>query len=384
MNKLLELFDRLITNLLHVIKYATRAVSSVRFDQPIFKSRLSIREQIIFMKRLSMMLQSGMPIAYCLRLVAVEKTGQRVSQLATLLLADVESGRTLSSALAQTAEIKSPIIVSMIRIGEASGTLPESLGYIASELKSRQEVKRQIVSALVYPTIIILATLGIAVFLITYIFPKITPIFIGLQAELPLSTKILLGLSQFLAQWGWYVIGVCVLLGGLWVFVLRYKSVRLWLDRVLIRLPLSGRFIQYYNLANMCRTLGLLLASDVRIIEALQIVSTCAPHSIYTKALHDVSGGVATGQLLSVELQRYPQLFPALVVQMIAAGETTGNLPSTLTFLSDMYEADIRDMTKNLTTILEPVLMLTMGLLVGFIAISIITPIYGITQNLQP
>jgi len=384
MNKLLQYFDDGITGILHGSKYIVMTVSGIKLSTELFKSNLSVREQIIFMKRLSMMLQSGMPIAYCLRLVAVEKSGSRVSVLSSLLLAEVESGRALSTALMDTAQINSPIVVSLVRIGEASGTLPESLEYIARELKAGQEVRRQIISALVYPAIIVLATLGLAVFLITYIFPKITPIFIGLNAQLPVSTKLLLGLSQFLTLYGWYVIVVAILFTIVWSVIIKQPQVRLWLDLILLRLPLTGRFVQYYNVVTMCRTLGLLLSSDVRIIEALSIVAACAPHKIYTKTLTDVAAGVATGQLLSGQLSRYPKLFSALVIQMTEAGEKTGNLPGTLTFLSDMYEADIRDLTKNLTTILEPVLMLTMGLIVGFIAISIITPIYGITENLHP
>lgn len=384
MNKIFTLFDQYITVLLHGIKYAYKTVSGIKFNPQLFKGRVSVREQIIFMKRLSMMLQSGMPIVYCLRLIAIEKSGSSVSRLATLLFAEVESGRSLSKALASTAHIKSPIVASLVRIGEASGTLPESLEYLTRELKARQEIRRQIISALVYPAIIVIATLGIAVFLITYIFPKITPIFIGLNAELPLSTKLLLGLSQFLTKYGWYCIAATFILFVCWSIIMRQPVVRYQLELMLISLPLVGRFIQYYNVANMCRTLGILLARDVRIIEALDIVANCAPHSIYTKSLHEVGREVVTGQLLSVSLAHYSKLFPTLVIQMINAGEKTGNLPTTLTFLSDMYETDIRDLTKNLTTILEPVLMLTMGLIVGFIAISIITPIYGITQNLHP
>lgn len=384
MNKLFKLFDTAISYILLAIKFIGTFPWKINLDSELFKSGLSVREQIIFMKRLSMMLSSGMPIVYCLRLVALEKSGRNVSSLANNLLLKVESGGTLSSALVASEKIKNPIVTSLVRIGEASGTLPESLDYIARELKTSQEVRRQIISALVYPAIIVLATLGIAIFLITYIFPKITPIFVSLHAELPLSTKLLLGLSQFLTSYSWYVVVFVIMSIIIWSVLIKLPLVRRQLDITLLALPLTGKFIRYYNLANICRTLGLLLSSNVRIIESLNIVALCAPNKIYAESLNELAQNVASGQLLSAQLERFQSLYPPVVVQMTAAGEKTGNLSHTLTFLSDMYESDIRDLTKNLTTILEPVLMLSMGLIVGFIAISIITPIYGITQNLHP
>jgi type IV pilus assembly protein PilC len=160
------------------------------------------------------------------------------------------------------------------------------------------------------------------------------------------------------------------------------SAFRLFVDTLLLRTPVFGRLSQYYNIATTCRTLSVLLKSDVRFVLALDITAHSLRNQMYKQVLMVVSERVVQGKRLSVGLADYPRLFPPLLVQMLSVGEATGNLSNTLMYMSDMYESDIRDWTKNLTSILEPVLMLTMGLLVGFIAISIITPIYAITQNL--
>ena len=151
----------------------------------------------------------------------------------------------------------------------------------------------------------------------------------------------------------------------------------------MLRLPIIGTLCRYYNLAQITRTLGLLLQSDVPLMQALDITIRSTSNLVYKQALTNIQVSSATGKSLATELQETPFLFPALVVQMVRAGEKTGNTPVTLAYVSELYESDIRDLTKNLTTVIEPVLMLLMGLIVGFIAISIITPIYGITQNLH-
>jgi type II secretory pathway component PulF len=154
-------------------------------------------------------------------------------------------------------------------------------------------------------------------------------------------------------------------------------------DLVLLKTPIFGQLHVYYNLTNLLRTLGLLLQHEVQIVEALTITSSSFDNLVYKEVLIDAQKGVIQGQLLSARLQKHHKLFPPLCIQMIKASERTGSLGLTLEYISEIYEADMRDATKNLTTILEPVLMLTMGLCVGFIAVSIITPIYGITQNLH-
>ncbi len=330
-----------------------------------------------------MVLRSGMPILQGLRMLEEEAHSRSVARIAKSLADDVSNGLTLSSALKKFENIIGQFFISIVRIGETSGTLPENLEYIAEELKKKNDLHRQVVGALIYPLIIVLATAGITTLLIVYIFPKILPIFLSLKATLPLSTRALIVISTFLTTYGLWFLGGVLVSGVVFAILLRIPAFHFCTDWVLVRLPIFGPLSRYYNLANTCRTLSLLLKSDVRIVSAMDIAADSLKNRVYQVALRDAVEGVMRGQRISVQLKNQKLLFPPLLTQMMSVGESTGNLSTTLMYLSDMYESEIRDWTKNLTSILEPVLMLTMGLLVGFIAISVITPIYGITQNLH-
>jgi type II secretory pathway component PulF len=348
-----------------------------------FGARLSVKEQIIFMKRLSMMLRAQMPIVTSLEMLASESSKGNIAQISKTIITDVSAGVTFSHALARHKKTFGFFVISLVAVGERSGTLPESLEYISSELKKKHELKTQIMGALIYPAIVIMATLAITLFLIVYIFPKIVPIFLSVKTTLPWSTRFLISVSDFLTSYGWYLLLTLILLAIAITFLSRFSKVAYLFTYTLLRLPILGKLFRFYNLAHFARTLSLLLSTHVPIMTGLEITATSTENVVYRKALKALLPEIATGKNLANALAKEPRLFPPLLIQMVEAGEKTGNLSTTLAYVSELYETDIRDLTKNLTTILEPVLMLVMGLLVGFIAISIITPIYGITQNLH-
>lgn len=360
----------------------TRIGNHSAFNSSLFVS-FSTRDQIIFAKRLSMVLRSGMPILQGLRMLETEAHSRSIARVAKSLADDVASGHALSKALSKFEDTFGQFVINIVHVGETSGTLPENLEYVAQELRKKDDLRKKVIGALVYPCVIVMATLGITTLLIVYIFPKILPIFLSLKATLPLSTRMLIAISTTLTEYGfWVLCGVVVFLVA-YLLLLRAYKFNLFIDNVIIRLPIFGRLSQYYNLANMCRTMSLLLKSDVRIGNAIDITVNSLKNKAYQKELRMAGDVVIHGQQMSTQLKTNVTLFPPLVTQMISVGESTGNLSDTLMYLSDMYESEISDWTKNLTSVLEPVLMLTMGLIVGFIAISVITPIYGITQNLH-
>ncbi len=342
-----------------------------------------ITEQIQFSKRLAMILHSGMSLMQGLDMLgnqAATKSGKYIIQS---LASTVEHGLSLSSGMQKFEKIFGTFCISVVRVGETSGTLHENLQYLAEELKKKTTLRKKVVGAMIYPAVIIVATIGISLVLTVFIFPKITPIFQSFKTALPLSTRILVSLSNFLIKDGlWLFIGVVAFCIAMY-FLMRIRTARLLWHRILLKLPLLGKLAQYYNLANTCRTLSLLLRSDVRLISAFQIVAESTRNLAYREALEKIMGQIEKGQRISSELEKYPKFFPTLATQMLSVGEQTGNFSQTLMYLSDMYEEEINDLTKNLTTMIEPVLMIVMGIIVGFIAISIITPIYGITQTIS-
>ena len=346
--------------------------------------RFRTQDQAVFAKRLGMILKSGMPIMQGLNMLNNQKQSRSTAYIYSSLIAHVESGQPLSSGLEKFQKIFGEFCINIVKVGESTGTLHENLDYLAEELKKKQALRKKVMGALVYPAVIVCATVGISLVLTVYIFPKITPIFASFKSQLPITTRILMATSNFLIHdGGWLFLGVIAVVVG-YIFALRLSNFHLFIDRVLLKLPIFGKLSQYYNLANTARTLGLLLKSDMGIVAAFNIISKSSRNLAYRQALQRATAEVMKGQKISTQFQKDPKLFPPLFSQMVMVGEQTGNLTGSLMYLSEMYEEEISDLTKNLTTLIEPVLMVVMGIIVGFIAISIITPIYGITQQLTP
>lgn len=344
----------------------------------------SADEQMHFAKRLAMIMRSGMPIVQGISLLGSQTHGSGTRYVFHELATHVSMGQSLSSGLKKFEHIFGEFAVNIVKVGETIGTLPENLEHLAEELKKARELKRKVQSALVYPAVIVFATLLITGFLTIYIFPKITPIFASLKSELPLSTKILMALSGFLIDyWLWVFCGGALFVVGVF-FLFRVRVARLFWDEFTLRMPLFGPLSRYYNVANISRTFGLLLKSDVKIAQAFEILADSTKNLAYKKALVAGTKEILKGRKISAQFGDNMALFPPIIPQMISVGEQTGNLSGSLLYCAEMYEEELNDFTKNLTTILEPALMIIMGLIVGFVAVSIIMPIYGITQNLTP
>jgi type II secretory pathway component PulF len=218
-----------------------------------------------------------------------------------------------------------------------------------------------------------------------YIFPKVLPVFASLDLTLPITTRILIEISDILKNYGLYILaGLAALFIGFMALMKTSKGFRHTSHRVAMRIPLIGLIIKNYQLANICRTLGTLLKSDIRIVKAFSIASETTTNLVYQKELDRIAQGVVKGEKITTAMERNSRLFPGILTNLVDIGESTGELDETLMYLSDMYEIEVDELTKNLPTMLEPVLMVFMGIIVGFIAVSIITPIYEITQNLNP
>jgi type II secretory pathway component PulF len=345
--------------------------------------RLSLKEQSLFTKRLAFLINAGVSIVEALHILREQMVGGGQLVL-DQILKDVSSGLSLSKSFARFPKVFGQFAVHIIRIGESSGTLYQNLNYLADELKKRQALRRKIIGAFIYPVLITIATFGITIFLMVYLFPKITPIFTSLHAQLPLSTRVVMSLSDLLIHSGlWIFLALMFVIGG-WVYaVKRVAALQKGMERVYRRMPILGTILRSYNLANGTRTLGLLLKSGVPFSEALSVTSDTTKNRLYSEAYIEMREVVIRGDKISTYLTAHKKLFPNMLTHMIAVGERSGTLSDTLVYLSEMYDAEVDDFTRNLSTLIEPALMIVMGILVGFIAISIITPIYSITQNLH-
>jgi type II secretory pathway component PulF len=312
--------------------------------------RLSTQEKIFFVKRLSVLLKSGVPMLQALQMMKKQSLSKTSAHVMENLYSQVESGQFLSVGLEKYRKIFGDFAINIVRVGEISGTLNDNLNYLAEELKKQQELRRKVVGSLVYPIFIVIATIGIVVLLMTYVFPKILPVFQSLKTKLPWSTRFLILVSNsFIHYWFYIFLGIAVLIAAV-VFALKQPKIRLWFDRNILRLPLLGRLFLSYQIANSVRTLGLLLKSDVRIGEALKIVSSTMGNMAYREAFSKMTEDINRGKNLSSCMEKDEIIFPAVVTQMVNVGETTGNLSGSLLYLAEMYEDEVNNLTKNLST----------------------------------
>jgi type II secretory pathway component PulF len=346
--------------------------------------KLSITEQMLLAKRLSFLMGANVSVVEAFSVLKEQTRSLRVQHVYDRIISDVSSGQYIHTSLAKFGTTFGSFIVNIIKVGELSGSLSQNLAYLAEELKKRHLLQKKVTGALVYPVIITIATFGVTGLLTVFIFPKIMPIFASLKVELPLTTQILLAVSLFLRDNGlWVILGLVVFVVVVKILYARIYAMRVALDRITLDIPIVGPVIRAYHIANFCRTLGLLLKSGMTLLEGVHIMSKTMGNEMHARALLRVAEGVRSGKQLSVMLATEKSLFPHMMTHMIGVGERTGNLSGTLTYLSDYYESEVDDLTKNLSSAIEPVLMIVMGLLVGLVAVSVITPIYEITNKLS-
>jgi len=342
--------------------------------------RVSLKERIMFTKHLSMMIKSGMTEIESIRLVQRQVKSKGFKLILNDMIVGLENGQFLSATLRPYEKIFGGLFISIVALGEVSGTLAENLSFLAEELRESQKIKSKVHSALVYPAIILVATIGVVGALVLFVLPRILPIFDTLGASLPLPTRILITSADFLKEYFLLLIA-----GGFVAFIImlllsKIKSIKYIFNRILLSLPFAGNISKQYNMSNITRTLGILLRSGVKIVEAVISTSNISESLVYKKALLDSAENIKKGEPLFESLEKHPRIFLPTVTRMIEVGEKTGNLDENLKYLSEFYKNEVDETVANLSSILEPVLLLFMGGLVGFVAISIITPIYQITQ----
>lgn len=346
-------------------------------------SRLSLQNQSLFAKRLSLLSEAGISILESIDILK-RQSKNHLRRMLEEIRRDVSNGQFLSKSLSKHRRVFGDFAVNIIHVGETSGTLSENLKYLSEEIDKKRKLRGTIIGAFVYPIIIMVAAFGICGFLVLYLFPKLMPIFKNLRISLPVTTRILIWLSSSLTKYGLWLVIVLVLSVVIFIISLRCRSVRSIFDRVTLKIPISGSIIQYYHLANICRTLGLLLKGNMPVLEAVKITGDTSTSLPYKAELNSLKNSIAKGSNIGKQLEKRPKLFPVILTEMIIIGEKTGNLSETLIYLAGIFEHELNEKTKRLSSVIEPIMMLGMGLIVGFIAISIIAPIYEITQHLQP
>ncbi len=274
----------------------------------------------------------------------------------------------------------------MVKVGETGGALENTLIHLSLQMEKDYDLKKKIKGAMLYPMIILIATMALGSAMAIFILPKLTKLFQTFKVTLPLSTRILLWVSNLFQNYGFYIIGGFIILIFLLWYIVRSNFARLPTSRLILSLPIIGKISQNVNLARFNRILGTLLKSGVPVVEALSITANTLGNEVYKKRLLSVSEKVKKGIPISQVLKKeskHSDSFPQLVSRMIGVGEKTGKLDETLIYLAKFYEKEVDNTTKNLSVILEPILLILIGLVVALVAIAIISPIYKLSGSLR-
>lgn len=344
--------------------------------------KFSQTEQILFAKRLSFLICAGVPIVQALAVLSAQAP-QSLAVIYQKIFEEVSGGRFLSAAMKNLSYVFSEFAISIIKVGEEGGILGENLQYLADEMKKRRLLKKKIIGALFYPLFIAFATCGITLALTVFIFPKVLPVFASMKAVLPMSTRILMFISHLVIAYAWLLALAAVFLFLIFMRLLKLPPIKKFCQAVCLRLPAFGSMFRHYYLANFCRSMGLLLKHDSRLDKVLLISADGTASLVYREQFIQMADQVRQGGKISAYASANKH-FPIMFSHMLEVGEAAGNLSETFLYLAEIYEQEVDELAKNLSELIEPFLMVFMGLLVGFVAMSIILPIYSITEKLKP
>lgn len=341
---------------------------------------IKFTQKIFLFENLRVMIKAGLSITESLSIVAAQTTSEKLRRIVSQVSAEVEKGRSLSETLEKFPQLFPPIYVKMIAAGEVSGKLDESLSQAVEQMKKSYAMTSKIRGAMVYPIVVLTAVIGIGIEMIVFVLPKILTIFTEMSVPLPLPTRILIGTSDFLINYGLFVLFGVIILTIAFFKALKNPNFVRFLDRLILRSPIFGNISKQINLARFSLTLSSLLKSAIPIIDALHITSDVVSNMLYKDALKDTSQKIKTGRPISEVLAEYPKLFPPLVTQMIMVGERSGTLENLLNELSSYYNDEVDQILKNISTIIEPVIILILGVVVGGLAVAVIMPMYSLSQ----
>ncbi|PIU02329.1 hypothetical protein COT66_00795 [Candidatus Shapirobacteria bacterium CG09_land_8_20_14_0_10_49_15] len=342
-------------------------------------SRITATDKVNFTRQLATMINSGLPITDALTLLEAQ-SNPAMGQVVSAIVREVEAGGTLVEAMQKRPDIFNRIYLALVRAGEAAGVLDKVLLRLADNLEKEKEFGSRIKGAMIYPAVVVVGMIAVMAIMVIFVIPQMRSIYDQFQTELPFSTKALLAISDFMVKF-WPLV-LASLAGGVAALrvAARKPKFKDLLDGMLFKLPIIGKLRKTIILTEFARTLGLLVGAGILIVEAMEIVYDSLGSSIFAKAVKSASEDVKKGLSLAASLAR-TEVFPPLLPQMIAVGEETGKISEVLKKISTYFEMEADNAVKNLTTALEPLIMIVLGVGVAFLIMAIIMPIYQLTSS---
>jgi len=364
------------------IKIIKMSEKGREFSLPSFGGGVNSKELAIFTRQFSVMIDAGLPLVQCLEILAGQQDNRTFQKVLSGTRSGVEGGSTLSAAMRQFDKVFDQLYVNMVEAGETGGILDTILQRLSAYIEKNVKLKRAVKSALVYPVAVLLVATGVIVLLLWKVVPVFATLFVGLQVDLPLPTRVVIGMSNFIGS----VFGLLIL-----VFFVGFAiALKVWygtekgrmvIDTVLLKLPLIGILLRKIAVARFTRTLGTLISSGVPILEGLDITARTAGNAVIEKALLHVRKSVEAGRTLADPL-RETEVFPGMVTQMIGVGEQTGAMDAMLQKIADFYEDEVDAAVKDLLSAMEPMMIVFLGVVVGGIVISMYLPLFSLIAKL--
>lgn len=343
-------------------------------------SIIPLKEKLFFTQYLGIMLKSGISLAPALKTLAKQTPNKHFAKIIKEVADSVEKGVSLTESLRPHGRVFGELFINMIEAGEVSGKLEDVLAQLYIQQKKQYELTSKIKGALTYPIVIIFAMGGIGIFMMVKVVPSLTEMLKSFEAELPIATKILIAISDFIVSNGLFLVIALVVFILIFIRILRINKYRYYLQAIILKLPIISPIIKKINLARFSRTISTLLKADIMIIKTFQITANVLGNLHYRKAVNEMAEKIRKGSQIDEVVIAYPKLFPPVVNQIISVGEETGELDNILAELADFYEGEVDKIMDNLPALIEPLLILVLGFGVGAMAVAIIMPMYTLTS----
>jgi type IV pilus assembly protein PilC len=343
------------------------------------RKKVGGRDMAIFARQFATMIDAGLPLVQCLEILAKQSQNKELARVVGAVQRDVEGGKTLAEAMARHPHVFDDLTVNMVEAGEAGGILDNILDRLAQYTEKAVALRRKVKSALTYPAVVLSVALLATVFMLLFIIPTFAKVFAQFGGTLPLPTRIVMGLSNFLKSFWWALLLMIVGAGFMIRRAYATQKGRLKIDGWLLKLPVLGQLLLKASIARFSRTLGTMISSGVPILMALEITARTAGNRVVEKAILATRGSIREGETIAQPL-RVAKVFPPMVVQMIAVGEETGALDRMLSKIADFYDDEVSTAVETLTSIIEPVMIVIMGLIVGGMVVAMYMPMFQLAN----
>ncbi len=367
---------RLHEQKLHVMSVSEQKARAGKTSTPaVSAKRVKLKNMVIFSRQFATMIDAGVAIVRCLDILESQTKDPALKPVIGLCKKDVKGGISLTDAFSKHPGVFSRLYVNMVKAAETGGILDKILDRLAGFLETEQEVRGKIVSAMIYPVLVLVFALLMVVALLLFVLPKFKELFDSMNVELPPTTKLLFGISAAAQHYWW--LGLLMGVGGFFAFKAYKKTDKgaYQVDNLKLKIPVVGELVLKMAISRFSRTFGTLIHSGVPMMRSLEIVGETSGNRVIAHAVENARNAIREGQKISVPLQQ-SGLFPGMVTHMIDVGEETGRLSDMLTKVSDFYDMEVENAVKALTSMIEPCLIVVMGGMVGFIAVSIMAPIF--------